>query len=77
MAFETKVKTELVVRTRPRPAGVVTAERDGLIDLGVGVGLVLALVPADAGEDAQIFGELLLGVQAEAVLHCAEGARAS
>ncbi len=48
-------QAELVVGARPRAAGVVAAERDGLVDLGVGVGLVLAFVPADAGEDAADF----------------------
>ena len=63
---------ELVVGPRPAAAGVVAAELEGLIDLGVGEGLVLALVPAEAGEDAEILGQLLLGVEAEAVLYGAE-----
>ena len=53
--------------------GVVAAELEGLVDLGVGEGFVLALVPAEAAEDAQGVGELLLGVEAEAVLDGAEG----
>ncbi len=63
---------ELVVGARAGVAGVVAAEGDSLVDLGVGEGLVLAFVPADACEDAEICGQLLLGVEAEAVFDGAE-----
>jgi len=63
---------QLVVGAGPSASGVVAAERDGLIDLGVGEGLVLALVPADAGEGAEVPGHFLLGVEGEAVLYGAE-----
>ena len=48
---------------------VVAAKLHRLIDLGVGERLVLALVPAEARKDAQIRRQLLLRIQAEAVLH--------
>ena len=48
---------------------VVRAESDGLVDFGVGVGLVLALVPAETSVGADGGGELLLEVEADAVLY--------
>ena len=72
MALLTKVTPSLSLGRDHRTAGVVAAEREGLIDLGVGEGLVLALVPADAGEGADILSEILLGVEGEAVLYGAE-----
>ena len=56
----------------PAGSGAVGAGFHRLIDLGVDIGLVLALVPSEAAEDAQIFRDLLLGVVAEAVLERAE-----
>ena len=68
MAFEMKSEAELVVGARPAVAVEVGAELEGLVDLGVGEGLVLALVPAEAAEGVEVGGELLLEVEAEAVL---------
>ncbi len=48
-------QADLVVIAVPAFAGVVGAEGDGLVDFGVGVGLVLALVPAETAEDAGVF----------------------
>ena len=64
-----KSHAELVVGARPRSAGVVAAKLNGLVDFRVGEGLVLALIPADTGEGAQIRGQLLLGVEREAVFY--------
>ena len=54
MALETKVRPSLSLGGDQRVAGVVAAELEGLVDLGVGEGFVLALVPAEAAEDAQV-----------------------
>src|ERR1017187_7957506 len=56
------------------PAGscVIRAGLHGLIDLGIGEGLVLAFVPAEAAKDAQILSDLLLSVVAQAVFERAE-----
>ena len=56
----------------PVVAAVVAAKQNRLPDFGVGEGLVLVLVPAEAPEEPQAVGDLLLGVQAKAVLHRAE-----
>src|SRR5882757_3495026 len=53
-------QADLVVGARPGAAGVVAAELEGLVDLGVGVGLVLTLVPAEAAKGAEVRGQLLL-----------------
>src|SRR6202042_3051139 len=67
-----KGDAKLVIRARPRPAGVVTAELNRLIDLGIGKRFVLSFIPANPSEDSQIFGQLLLCVQTEAILHRAK-----
>ncbi len=61
MAFEMKVAPSLSLGRRVK--GVVGADGDGLIDLGVRVGLVLALVPAEAAVGPERGGELLLEVE--------------
>ena len=63
---------ELVLGAMQAAHGVVAAKLHGLVHLGVGEGLVLALVPAEAAEGAQVAGDVLLGVVAEAVLEGAE-----
>src|ERR1700704_5980499 len=45
---------KLVVRARPRSAGVVPAELEGLVDLGIGERLVLTFVPSNAAKGAHI-----------------------
>src|SRR5260370_492321 len=62
-------EADFVVGTSKGATGAVAAERDGLVDLGVGEGLVLAFVPAEAAGEAEVGGEYLFGVEAEAVLH--------
>src|SRR5271170_3343921 len=62
---------ELVVGAGPCSAGVVAAELEGLVVLGVGEGFVLALVPAEAAEDTDILSQLLLCIQGKTVLHLA------
>src|SRR5665213_1883904 len=52
---------------------IVAAELDGLIDLGVCEAFMLAFIPAEASKGAQVARQLLIEVQSEAVLHCAEG----
>ena len=56
----------------PAGSGVVAAGLDGLVHLGVGEGLVLALVPSEAAKDAQVVRQLLLGVVAKAVFERAK-----
>ena len=72
MALETTARPILSSVAMPAAAGVVAARLDGLVHLGVGEGLVLALVPSEAAKDAQVGGQLLLGVVAEAVFERAE-----
>ena len=52
------------------PPGAVRADAFGerLIDFGVGEGLGLAVVPSEAGEGGEVVREILLEVDAEAVL---------
>src|ERR1039457_6394377 len=56
----------------PARSSVIVANLDRLIDLGVSKRFVLALVPSEAAEDAQILCQLLLGVIAKAVFQRAE-----
>jgi hypothetical protein len=65
-------EADLVDGAMPAGSGVVGAEFDGLVHFGVGEGLVLALVPAEAAGDAEILRDFLLGVVAEAVFERAE-----
>src|SRR3974390_2570388 len=62
----------LVFIAMPPVSGVVAAGLNGLVHLGVGKGLVLSLVPAEAPEHAQIVGEFLFVVVADAILERAE-----
>ena len=55
----------------PAVSGVIASGLDGLVDLGIGEGLVRALVPAESAKDAQILSDLLLGVVAKAVFKSA------
>src|SRR5436305_787273 len=54
------------------PAPGVTLERQadgpGVVDLGEGPGLAMAVVPAESSPDAEVLGQLLLPADAEAVL---------
>ena len=49
-----KGEPKLVVGTRPRAAGVVSAKFNSLVDLGVSKGFVLAFVSAETSEDAKV-----------------------
>src|SRR5579875_543030 len=60
---------DLVVGATPAVAGHVAANFKGLVDLRVAEALMLAFVPAEAAEGANVGGELLLEVEPDAVLH--------
>ncbi len=65
-------KACFVCGAAPTRAGIVGACFDGLVHLCVCEGFVLALIPTEAAEDAQVWSEFLLDVVAEAVLECTE-----
>src|SRR5581483_1438097 len=52
--------------------GVIGACFYCLVDFSVGVGFVLAFVPSEAAEGAQVLSDLLLGVVAKAIFQGAE-----
>src|ERR1700761_3134967 len=56
----------------PALSGEIAAELDRLIDFGVRERLMLALIPAESTEDAEILGNLLLIIPAEAVFNGTE-----
>src|SRR5208282_3124173 len=58
----------LVIRTAPPVSTDIPAEQRGLIDLGISPRLVLPFVPARSHEYPDLFVQLLLQVEAEAVL---------
>src|ERR1035441_1902080 len=68
-----KRNTRFVVQAMPTAAVVIAAEENRLADLCVGERFALVVVPAESCEDAQTVGDLLLGIEAKAVLDRAEG----
>ena len=56
----------------PACRDVVGTDLYGLVHFSVGVGFVLSFVPTEAAKDAQVRGQFLFSVEAEAVLECAE-----
>src|ERR1035438_9504523 len=65
-------QADLVHRPMPSRSRVVAAGQERLLHLGVSEGLGLAVIPSEAAKDAQVFGDLLLRVIAEAVFQRAE-----
>ena len=55
----------------PETAAEIAAEFGGAVDLGVGEGLGVAVVPSEAEEGAPKMGELLFAIEAEPVFHSA------
>src|ERR1700734_2609774 len=64
--------TDFIGRPVPACARIVAGNHYGLRVFGVGIGLFLVIVPAEARADAEILGDLLGVVPAEAILHGAE-----
>src|SRR5690242_5447050 len=64
--------TNLVLIAMPAPAGEVPAQFDGLIHLCVRKRLVLALIPPESPECAQVSRQLLLNVVPETILESPE-----
>ncbi len=65
MPLTTVAKAERVVRPAPLLAGEREAGRDGPVDVGKLIGLDIAIGPPGAGEDAELFGDLLLEIGAD------------
>ena len=65
-------QTNLVCGSMPAHRDVVCTDLYSLVHFSVGVGFVLSFVPTEAAKDAQVGGQFLFSVEAEAVLERAE-----
>src|SRR6478736_10542497 len=65
-------ETNFVCGAMPACRDVVGTNFYGLVHLSVSEGFVLPFIPTEAAEDAQVGSQFLFGVEAEAVLECAE-----
>src|SRR5579884_172477 len=64
-----KSNTDLIHRTLPANALKIPSKGDGLVYFRVCKGLMLAFIPSNAAEDAEVLRDLLLVVPAKAILH--------